>query len=520
MNSETMKSTLLWITSVILFLALLFARALHPELLWLLVVLSVALIGVLGFLVFEYRQALKTRTAAFGLNSLITTVLVICILSVFNFLAMRYPYKWDLTKNKVHTLSDQTVKLVKGLHQPIKGVFFSKANQKEQYRPLFENYQGLSPKFEVEYVDPDRELTRAKEAGIKKYGTLILKAGTRDSKVEEPTEEKLTNALIKLLKEKSPTLCSLTGHGEKSFSASDAEGYSTASKAIANQSYEVKDINLLQDAQDSKAGRIPPFCDALAILGPTKSFFAPEIKAIQSFLAEGGRSVIALDLNIKGDTYAPELDAVLADWKIKRIKGLIVDPLAKMFVGDAAAPIVASFSKDSPVTKDFNKISCSFPFSQPLEVLPDVPAGMKVQWIGQTTPQSWAVMNLASIAKGEIAFNQGVDKQGPLSVAITADGKLKDSKATKNTRLVVFATSLFATNNFSKFGENLDFFMNSLSWVLEDESMISIRAKDEDHGKIELSPKWAQVVLLLTIIVIPALIALTGVGIWIYRRKL
>jgi ribose transport system substrate-binding protein len=33
----------------------------------------------------------------------------------------------------------------------------------------------------------------------------------------------------------------------------------------------------------------------------------------------------------------------------------------------------------------------------------------------------------------------------------------------------------------------LDFFLNSISWALEDESLISIRSKDDESGKVELS---------------------------------
>ena len=56
----------------------------------------------------------------------------------------------------------------------------------------------------LEFVDPDREPTRAKEAGIKKYGTLHLQVGTRESNVDDVSEEKLTNALIKLVRDKMP----------------------------------------------------------------------------------------------------------------------------------------------------------------------------------------------------------------------------------------------------------------------------------------------------------------------------
>lgn len=514
-HSQTGKSktALLWISTGVFALGLLFARAIYPELVALTAVLAAGLIALLGFLAVENQKALRSRSAAYGLNSAVTIVLVLAIVGVLDFLTSRYPYKIDLTKNKVHTLSDQTVKLVKGLQKPVKAVLFSKIQAKDQYRPLLDNYKGLNPKFEVEYVDPDREPTRAKQNSIKKYGTLQLMVGTKESKVEDPNEEKLTNALIKLVKDKSVTLCVTTGHGEKNFSSQDGEGYQSVKKALGDQSYELKELNLLQE------GKVPESCDAVAVMGPNKAFFEPEAKALRTYLQEGGRGVIALDINLKGGEYAPELLPILQDWYVKPGVALVVDPLSKMLGVDASVAILANFSQSNPITKDF-QTNCAFPFARPLEILPGAPAGLNAQWIAQTTPKSWGVVNLKSIASGQVSFVSGVDKMGPLNAAVAVEGKQKDSKASRSTRLVVLGSSFFATNNFARYAGNLDFMMNTFSWVMEDESLISIRAKEEGPGKIELSQKSGTFIFLSTVIVIPLLISLGGLGFWIYRRRL
>ena len=104
MVKQTKKSgdhltALLWVGSGILLLAFLFARAVYPELVWLTVVIVLTLIGTLGSLVAQNQKALKSRTAAYGLNSMVTVLLVVGIIGVLNFLASRYPFKLDLTKN-------------------------------------------------------------------------------------------------------------------------------------------------------------------------------------------------------------------------------------------------------------------------------------------------------------------------------------------------------------------------------------------------------------------------------------
>ena len=503
----------LWITFGILLTGVLFSHLVFPEHLWLTVLLGLGFVTVSGFLVKENQVALKSRTTAYSVNSLVTITLVVGILGVLNFLTSRYPLKWDLTEGKLHTLSDQTVKLMKTLDQTVKATFFSKAQQSAQFRTLLEDYKSLNPKFELEFVDPDREPTRAKKADIKKYSTLLLSTGLRENKIEEPSEEKITNALIKLLKEKSPTLCVLKGHGEKDFDSQESEGYSVVKKALADQAYSVKILDLIQE------GKLPETCDAIAIMGPTKAFFPQEAKMVSQYLDNGGRAVIGLDIDLKGSEFAPELVSLLKTWFIEPTRHLVVDPLSRMFGVESSVAILASFSRSHPITKDFQS-NCAFPFTRPIEVMEGAPSELNVNWIAQTTPKSWGVGDLSQLTKGEVQFTAGKDKMGPLNAAVTAEGKLKNSKATRNTRLVVFGSSFFATNNFSRYAGNLDFYLNAISWAMEDESLISIRAKEPGVGKVELSQKASTVIFLVTVILIPLVIAIGGLGIWIIRRRL
>ncbi len=518
MNTSATKSkkiVVLWIFFVLSILSLLVSVVVYSDIIGFALFAGIAVVGVGTALALEYRSAFKKKTMTQGLNWLVTVAIVISILGVLNFLSEKHPFKYDTTKNKVHTLSDQTAKLIKGLKTPLKATFFGKMGDREQKRALLDNLRDLNPKFEVEYVDPDKEPTRAKQLQIKKYGTLVLNYGTKEQKMDEVTEEKLTNTLIKLLKDKNATLCFITGHGEKSISSNEAEGYQGIKKGLEGQSYDTKEFTLAQEA------KIPADCSAIAILGPTKAFFDPEVKAIRDYLAGGGRALIALDVSIKGTETSPELVAVLKDWYIGVGNALIIDPLSKMLGVDAAVPIVATFSKENPIAKEFTaQQNCYFPFTRPLDVIAGAPADLKIQWIAKTTPKSWAETDFKELGAGKVQFTKGADKEGPLTTMMAVEGKLKGSTTATKTRLVVFGTSVFASNNYSRFGANVDLFLNSASWVLEDESLISIRSKEEGPGKVELSQQAGKFIFLLTVILIPLSIAIGGIVMWVIRKKL
>ncbi len=510
---------LLWSAFVVVGIGLLIARAVFPDMLWMTILLAVAFVGVIGALIQQNRQALKTRQAAIGLNSVVTVLLVICIVAVINFIAARYPAKLDLTKNQVNSFSDQTTKLVKGLKQPVKAVLYQPITEANPAKVLMDNLKDLNPKFEVEYVDGKKESVRVAQNGIKTPGTLQLittlpDGKNRDVKIEGPTEEKVANGLIKLLKEKSQTVCAITGHGERSFTAKEPTGYEAVRKALANQTYEVKDFIPSQEAKID-----PTKCDAIAIVGPTKQFFEKEAKMVDEYLDAGGRAVIALDVDAKGGETAPELLPILAKWHVKAEKALVIDPIARMQNSDVATPVTANYSRDNPITKELQTHSY-YPMSRPLQIIPGAPAGIAVQWLVKLNPTAWGETNFDSLKKGGVQNDQATDIQGPIITAIAVEGKQKDSKATRPTRLVVFGSANIAANSFQNAGSNLDLFANSFSWVLEDENLISIRPREEGSPRLEILERKGMFISIFVLFLMPLAAMITGIVVWIRRRRL
>jgi ABC-type uncharacterized transport system involved in gliding motility auxiliary subunit len=103
---------------------------------------------------------------------------------------------------------------------------------------------------------------------------------------------------------------------------------------------------------------------------------------------------------------------------------------------------------------------------------------------------------------------------------VAIEGKLKDSKAEKKSRIVVFGSASFASNNFSRFGLNLDFFANAVSWILEDENVISVRKAQDEPSKLELTSRMAGLIGLLTMLILPLVVVGGGIVFWVIRRRL
>ena len=159
----------------------------------------------------KFLQARQTKYAAYAATYILV---IVAVLSVINVLADRYNKSYDSTSNKRYSLSEQTAKIVKGLKQDATITYFNQANRFRDARDQLDLYANLSPKVHVKYVDPDKEPEVARAANIKNYGTTIVQIGANKNEAQSLTEEGITGAFIRDLKNTTRTICFAAGSGE------------------------------------------------------------------------------------------------------------------------------------------------------------------------------------------------------------------------------------------------------------------------------------------------------------------
>ena len=91
------------------------------------------------------------------------------------------------------------------------------------------------------------------------YGTIVLESGAKETKIQNPNEEKLTNALLKVTRDEQKTIYFLEGHGESQITSVENEGYQTAKKNLEQDGFLVKPLLLL------KTGEVPEDASVLVV---------------------------------------------------------------------------------------------------------------------------------------------------------------------------------------------------------------------------------------------------------------
>src|SRR6201984_1872951 len=168
----------------------------------------------------NWLKARQTKYAAYATTYILV---VIAVVVAINVLADRFNKSYDATSNKRYSLSEQTAKIVKGLKQDATITYFNQSSRFRDGKDLLDQYANLSPKVKVEYVDPDKNPTLAREAGIRNLGTAIAQIGSNREEAKSMTEEGATGAFIRDLKSNTRTVCFVTGSGEHQIDSSDRE---------------------------------------------------------------------------------------------------------------------------------------------------------------------------------------------------------------------------------------------------------------------------------------------------------
>ena len=194
----------------------------------------------------------------------------------------------------MYSLSEQTVKLLEGLKEPVKITVYALNQQQDSLKQQLQEFTYHTTQLTTEMVDPNRQPTRAQAAGVTAVPTVLVEYKGRTEKISSTTEQELTNALIKVISGTPKKVYFTQGHGEKDLAASDRGGFSTAADAMKQDNYAVDSLVLIQKKS------VPDDATVVVIAGPTTDFFPPEIEALNAYAARGGKVMVMLDPVLKG----------------------------------------------------------------------------------------------------------------------------------------------------------------------------------------------------------------------------
>jgi hypothetical protein len=270
----------------------------------------------------------KIHRVRIGLNVLIQVAILFVLAVMVNYLGFEHYRRWDVSRDKKFTLSDKTKRFLRNMPSKARiTVFFLPNNPivSDVQSMLTEFQYAAKGKLDVENIDPERNLSRAK-ALLDKYkivtgeDLLILDYEGRNKTVkasemadvdqgnpmfgEQPKvtafkgEQAVTSALMELVEGKKNTIGYVLGHKEPSLadpplnpmSPSETPGspMKILKTFLENENIKLQELNLFEVAE------IPADLKAIIINGPQYDLSDREMKLLGDFWGKQGRILILL----------------------------------------------------------------------------------------------------------------------------------------------------------------------------------------------------------------------------------
>jgi ABC-type uncharacterized transport system involved in gliding motility auxiliary subunit len=443
------------------------------------------------------------RQGKLGANTVILSVAVLALVVVANFLGYRHHKRFDLTAEGLYSISEQTKKVVASLPKDVKVVYFNK-DDNPQFSDLMREYKYSGPRLTYERIDPNQRPEMARQYKVRRMGDIVVAAGDRTETIGDTSEQAVTNAILKVTRDKLKTVCFSEGHGEKALSDTQSTGYSIVEQRLKDENYQIKTVLLAREQQ------VPSECAALVVAGPKQSVTPPEAAMIGKYLDGGGKALLLLDPETD-----PQLGDVLKSWNIQASDNVVLDVsgVGQLVGAGPEAPLITEYGSHT-ITKDFGRTMSVFPLARAIKVTGGAGAA-------NVTPLLTTSEN--SFAKDKITPGQQIkiepdkDQKGPLTIGAAAS---KSVEGKKEARLVVIGDSDFAMNGAIRVQSfrNSDLFLNSVNWLAEDEDLISIRPKSATNRSVTMTESQQRTFLLLSAALMPLAVIGSGIYIWWKRR--
>ncbi len=474
----------------------------------------------------DVAKGLGRRQLKYGTNTFVLVVVVLAILAGVNWIASRRSWRVDLTKDKRYSLSDQTRKVLAGLKDEIKISYFQRTRDLARGQDTLKEYQALSSKLKVDFVDPGKSPAKAQAYDVRgPWPILVVEKGDKRERISSDGEQDITNALIKVTREGKKTVCFVEGEGERATDDTGERGFSGAKASLTKSLYEVKSVFLLREK------KVPAECTVLILGGPQKDLLPETTAAIKDYVKAGGKAFVMVEPELK-ESY-PNVVALLKDWNLEAGKDIVVDVsgMGQLFGASELWPLAIEYPWH-PITKDF-RLPTLYGGARSVSAGKATVEGVTAQDLVKTSAQSWAETDLAR--KGPIKFDEGKDKKGPISLAAVATVRgnppptpppapspapspAPEPPKTPEGRVVAVGDADFASNALLGFQGNQDFFLNTVAWLAEDADLISIRPKEPENQAMFLSRQTQQNVAWLALVILPGLFVIAGVVTWWKRR--
>ena len=494
----------------------------------------------------KFFQTTESRNGSYSVG---ITVLVLVIVIILNLIVGQLPEKIrniDVSSTKIYEITDTSKDLLKKLDQDVTmTVLADKSDTDERIKTFLSKYSALSDHISVKWIDPvlhpsalneyqaseNSIVVSCEETGkttTVSFDDIIVMdqasyyyTGTA-TEAEFDGEGQLTSAVNYVTTTENHTIYRTSGHGESTFST-------TISDLMDKSNDTVTELNTVMDAS------IPEDCDLLLMYAPTTDLSETEVSALEAYLQKGGKMMVILGDKENGEL--PNLEALMKTYGLEMADGYIADT-QRNYQGNYYY-IFPELSLDSDLSSGISSEMVLVINSHGLTQIGPARDTITTTPFMTTSQGGYAVTEDAqtegTYVLGAVATESVTDAASADAATSDSAENAEDTDATSETdtsentasevnttqsRLTVIASASLidpqVTDSFSTL-ENSQLFMNAVTANFDDTQNISIEPKSltAEYNSVQ----HGGLLSILVIFVLPAAVLISGLVVWIRRRR-
>ncbi|NLW47129.1 MAG: GldG family protein [Firmicutes bacterium] len=478
----------------------------------------------LNSIINQIKCSLGTKNVKYGGYTTLITILLIGLLVTVNLLAEQIPFKVDLSRNKIYSLSKETYQILDHLKQDLTIYALYKSGQANtDIIDILKKYSDHSKKIKLQTIDPDKNpgLVKRylKDNESLNFGSLIITSEQQFKVIPahdlfnfdysnpyQPNitslavEQRVTGAIMFLSTGKTPKIYALEGHGEPALPLE-------LTKQLETENYEIKPVNLYTDS-------LPQDMDILLVTTPQQDLTNVEINKIRDFLANQGRALFLIDLQ---KDLPSNLQNLLQSYGLALQQIMIIEDDSTRYIQNNPLLIQPEMSEHQ-ILKSLisDKIPVIIPYARGIQILDVKKNSLIIEPLLATSTSAWGKTDLE-----DPSFEKSAkDLQGPFHIAVAVTDQLTEDKS-KQTKLIVIGNSIFASSEIiNSIPGNANLLVNSFSWLQDQNVNLGIKPKSLLTMRLNINSFQTLLFSGLVVIIIPLAILGSGLIVWMRRRHL
>jgi len=457
-----------------------------------------------------------------GLSSIIFAIAFLGVLIIANYvLAVKTSY-FDVTKNKIHTLTKETENLLKEIDYNINIKAFYLSKNQTHIRTLLDLYRQKNEHITYETIDPIKNPTIAEKYEVTLPGTIIIEAPDKINRLKPPplgeftTEPEITMALYRLITDQAKTVYFTEGHGERSILSKEYSGLNVVHERLKGQNLIVDTINL------QTTTKIPSDCSVIVIADPTSSYTDEELMTIQRYLLDGGSILMTISAGLN-----PNMDRIMKLYGLEFGNDFVYETASNKTTELGATSPICSIQEPSEITSNLTNQNIIFPMVRSVNIKNS--GDLTITRLFASSESSWAETDLESaleINKGKRPSRNENETKGPITIAVTTEIEAvippvseTEEPSKKIVRSAFFGSGWFITNSIvSQFPANMNVFLNTINWITRNEKIIEVTPHAAVFTPVELTKSERRMISWLSMVIFPSVILLVGLVVWFKKR--